>query len=1376
METLSMNFFQGRLTLTGLELESPEGKRLVRVKRLDLALSLAELLKRQIHIWAVELDSPVLDLTTAPDGSWDLVNALKAGNPSGNSGKSSLPMNLVLDTFTLRNGSLTVSLPAEKAQVNLADIGIQIKDLNLKRAAAEFTADVGQGRLTWKDQVLALENFESRARLLKEDLSRINVRGEVNGVSFTTIGGVADFLTHPVADLTLGIHLDLSKTADLAARFFPLQQDSLPDPRLRGLMDMEIHVQGTLEHPKSRLKLTAKSLEAQGNRFDDLLLEARLVDRQLLVGPAAVTTQAGRLALEGRLDLTRVLPRGFGGSEVYPDRMTYDFALSSPGLDLTAMMPTQIGIRGMTGGRIQVKGTGISLAGLDAKIDANLNLDRLQVPGLAAPVAGPFLVSGRIREKVLEMESLSAQVNGGRMQGTGKLDMDTLILDARLEAGLEDIGLVSSVAELQGTGGLAVDARLHGPAAGPEIQASLSGSGLSVKGISLGDLDARVIQSPSGRMTLEQARLSGPDLHLTASGWMDLFRTGPDQAPPLPMELQVDLAQADMERLFHGNGLGGKVEGQANMRGTLTAPLVDARIRGSDLFFDPDQGKAEARASSRNKPEQVRLGNLDLNLGWQKNTLTLSQALLVNGTSRISGNGEVLFPGNRDETFQETRPVIRLMLTGTNLELQDFWSQASGRLTMDGGISGNLDHPMGTLSLEGQDISVLESKIHGLVMQMDFTPEQVHLSKIGISTGRNGSANLTGRIFLADKGLDLKMTAHGLDLRQIWMDETFPLDRGTADGDFIIQGSWENPVAQGRLAVGDLMVRGQPLPAVDLNLDIRDRQVSVEGHAGPRLKGTYDWESKTFAADLSAESQDLFPYFRLAGLEQFNGILTGTLHAQGRTDALDQVRAWAQVDKLAMSMDGVDTAAVENATLSLENGQFRFPRTTVILGKAGRLDVEGKGGIKEGMNMKFSGTLPLDLISPWTEAITEPSGNIEVAGSLQGPFSKPMVQADLKFDHLAMTLSRLEQPLRNMSGHIRLDSRTMNIDQVSGFLGDGRFDLAGRVQWDHKAIQDLDLTLDAQELPIAIPGVMDFSLNTDVRLSRTGQGFRLGGQVVLLEGLYYRDVDLNLVSAATRQTRKVTPQEENQLPEHFKPIALDIKILARQPMIVENNLADLTISPDLILGGTAGVPVLSGRAQVEKGVIRYNHAEFEVNKGVIDFINPYRIEPRIDMEGQTQIRDWLITLAVSGTPDDLQLQFSSDPSEAHADILSLIAFNKTTRELRHSEGGSRLVPEEILASLMADTLGKNIKEVTGLDYFEVQTGDDAGDGTSRVNVTLGADLSRQIHVRYGVDIKDGKPVQRVNTTYRLLENFLMNGYQDTDGTFGGEFKFRLEFR
>ena len=63
-----------------------------------------------------------------------------------------------------------------------------------------------------------------------------------------------------------------------------------------------------------------------------------------------------------------------------------------------------------------------------------------------------------------------------------------------------------------------------------------------------------------------------------------------------------------------------------------------------------------------------------------------------------------------------------------------------------------------------------------------------------------------------------------------------------------------------------------------------------------------------------------------------------------------------------------------------------------------------------------------------------------------------------------------------------------------------------------------------------------------------------------------------------------------------------------------------------------------------------------------------------------------------------------------------------------------------------------------------------------IKVTVGKELSRRLTVKYGVENKSGIVVQQSTAIYKLMENLSINGFQDTGGDFGGEMRYRLEFR
>jgi translocation and assembly module TamB len=351
-------------------------------------------------------------------------------------------------------------------------------------------------------------------------------------------------------------------------------------------------------------------------------------------------------------------------------------------------------------------------------------------------------------------------------------------------------------------------------------------------------------------------------------------------------------------------------------------------------------------------------------------------------------------------------------------------------------------------------------------------------------------------------------------------------------------------------------------------------------------------------------------------------------------------------------------------------------------------------------------------------------------------------------------------------------------------LDTGSFELKGEINHEYFKPIKMNLDFTGNNLPVEIPDTLSLLLNSRIQITGENGKGEAKGEIVMVNGSYYRDVNINLLLLETigKRSRSVsTPSKPLELP-FFKEIDLDIDVSHREPFLVQNNLSEMEIASDLTIGGTLSQPVINGRADVTDGVITFKKKTFTIKKGVIDFVNPYKTEMSIDIESIATIRDWDITLTLKGTPNNLDLSLSSDPSESDADILSLLVFGKTSTELTNGETENQTSTRELLTNILAETLAEELKDATDMiDILELETGDeddedDEDTDSDRVKVTMGKHLSDRMTVKVAVESKDGEMVQRAISEYKFLEHILLSGFQDTQGIFGGELVFRIEFR
>jgi translocation and assembly module TamB len=411
------------------------------------------------------------------------------------------------------------------------------------------------------------------------------------------------------------------------------------------------------------------------------------------------------------------------------------------------------------------------------------------------------------------------------------------------------------------------------------------------------------------------------------------------------------------------------------------------------------------------------------------------------------------------------------------------------------------------------------------------------------------------------------------------------------------------------------------------------------------------------------------------------------------------------------------------------------------------------------------------------DEVSETKGLIICKASVSGSRENPNFYADLGFEKIGLQVSCFSEPLQELSGKLRFTSDRVTAENVKGKFETGDFDLEGNIELKQYQPDSASVNLTAHALPIRVEDHMELLLNTDLNIQGTQKASAIKGEIVILEGTYTRDVDLNPLELVVGQSRDEKPVIEKRAASFFDNTRFDVIVQNRNPFVVDNNIALLSLRPDFHFQGTLERPLISGRAKVESGIIKYQGKEFEVTRGIIDFINPYRIEPSIELEGRTQVREWTVFLSVKGTAENLKFSLRSDPLEQDADILSLLVFSKTPREFVHGEGGQSSSPAEILAGLMSDQIQADIKDATGLDTIQLQyKNGDTETETSQIMVEVGKEFSRQIAVKYGAETINSKVVRRTMTEYKFLENLILDAYQDSEGDYGGGLQYRLEFR
>jgi len=186
---------------------------------------------------------------------------------------------------------------------------------------------------------------------------------------------------------------------------------------------------------------------------------------------------------------------------------------------------------------------------------------------------------------------------------------------------------------------------------------------------------------------------------------------------------------------------------------------------------------------------------------------------------------------------------------------------------------------------------------------------------------------------------------------------------------------------------------------------------------------------------------------------------------------------------------------------------------------------------------------------------------------------------------------------------------------------------------------------------------------------------------------------------------------------------------------------------------------------------------FKILHASADFTDPNRINPTLDVQAETRVREYQIQLGVSGTADRAVVTFISEPPLSDSNILALLALGRKGEELKGKEANIGVGEATSFATgKFQDILESRARTLTGLDRFQVDPYISKTD-TAVPRVTVGKEVVRdRMFMTYSSNVGATAPEQVFRIEYILNRNLSLIGERNEVGNLGADVKFRFEFR
>jgi len=1356
LDEIRLSLIAPRLELAGVTLYDLKGKPVAGFDRFSITLRWLPLLRQEVHITNIDLETPWADLIQDKTAGLNLMAAVAVAEsektdaaPSKEGG--GLPVNIVCEALHISGGRLSFKNADGGIKVQLDGISlVGSGDLEAKRAELSLDAP----RIDYQSNIIQLPqthlSIETRMNGDRLELPTLHI---VSGNTTAALEGSATALTtRPLVDASLDIQGELAEIVKTLA----ISGD------YSGRIKAGLALKGPVANPAAKLDLKMGQGVLAGRQMDRLRLLLNLEDRLATIRDTAIELTGGTIGLDATVNLKGVFPSDLLTPPADLNALAYALDLDFDIPELAPWIGPQVEIGGALDGNAHLEGKGIDLSTMAARLTLDAKGKHLSAPKTAFhPMDADLNLTVRMNRGSIVVDQLTAATDGLNLDGTGRLGLQdqSLAADLRIDAtDLAPVLALAGVKAARGTVDAAVQAR--GSLDRTQLALNLSAADLNAGAYALGDLNLEADMDAEGHLNLSTLTLQNGHSHIQGSGRSRLqpgnFRIDPDSTTEAVFAF-TSVSAADF--MPAAPPVDGTLNGRLALNGRLKALQGDLALKATAL----------ARRG-------IAIGDLDTHLVWDNGTLHVQRLKLTNQDSTLSARGDMqlLLPGT---TQPMDDPSFTVDLSSDHLDPAIFTDLAKGDFTLRAALDGSLGAPKGTIAVSGKEIEIGGQSIEALSLDGRLDPDKLWIDRLVAQIASTGTIDVGGWVGM-DRTLDLRLDADGIDLTDINALDGRASIGGQVSATATARGTLENPEVSGNLTLADITGNGAAMHDMHLDFGLSDMRATARGDIGFGLDAACDLRQGDFQADILFNHTETAAYFKAAGLENLSGNLSGRVSAAGNIHDAPRLKANVAIDALHLFSNERSLIEADRLRMRLENGTLSIPEFDMRLLATGDLSLKGEASLDGSLNMQINGHLPIAAAGAFVPDLGEAAGSVAIRGRVSGTAQAPAVDGSIDLDAIAMEVPGLVQKLHDLNGHLEISGDTIRFRDVGGFLDAGSFGVNGTIGHEKFSPTDVSLTIKAKTLPLEIPDTLSLLFNSDIDITGHDGVAEASGKILILEGVYYKDVKISLLKLATTREREIHPESAPLSIPYFETVNLDIDIGSRQPLTVENNLADLDISPDLSLGGTLARPVVSGRAQVKEGTVTFQGKSFEVTKGVIDFVNPYKTEAEIDITSEATIRSWKITLSIKGPPDNLVITMTSDPTETEADILSLVLLGRTSGELRNGEGGTKSSNAQIMAGMIASTFGEDIKKHTGMDILEVDetgSGDD-NDEENGVKVTVGKHLSDRMTVKYAVESKDGEIVQRAISEYKLLENILVSGFQDSDGVYGSELTFRIEFR
>ena len=814
-------------------------------------------------------------------------------------------------------------------------------------------------------------------------------------------------------------------------------------------------------------------------------------------------------------------------------------------------------------------------------------------------------------------------------------------------------------------------------------------------------------------------------------------------------------------------GLYGTANVNATVSGSLTAPQIKGQIDARNFRVKGSSWKVLHTSFAAN-PSQVTLSNGDLEAVPQGRINFSAQARLKNWaytpSSPITANisGSQISIADLERLANKTYPV-------------------SGTLALNVSVHGSQLNPVGQGTLTVTKAKVSTETIQNLNVKFEGDGNTVKANMTVQMPA--GSARADVDYFPKTEGYDAHVQSQNFRLEKLQTVIARNMQiAGGVNLNVNGKGTVKDPQLQATIDIPQLQMQKQTVQGLKFQTTVQNHVATIAldsdiAKVSLKARGTVGIETP-YMADIHLDSGkiDFQPLVALYAPAQGADLSGQTeLHATLRGPLADKnrVEAHLEIPNLDVHYKQFQLAAAKPIIADYKNGTATLQPTS-IRGTGTSIDAQAVVPVTTPKAASFlvKGNVDLGIAQMIVPDITS-SGQLQfdIDSKRYGPGAN--LNGQIKI--VNANLHTVDSPvgLDHANGALNVTQTRLEISSFEGEMGGGTINATGAVAY-RPGIQ-FHLGLAANNIRMRYPEGVRAILASNLALTGNTQESQLTGQVKIQRVSFTPDFDL---STFTSQFSGGGSSDSGTPGSFTQGMKLNIAVQSTSQMNLVSSQVSVKGDANLRVVGTAADPVVLGRTNLTGGEFFLAGNRYEVQHGTIDFLNPVRTEPVLNIQVKTRIDEYNINLALSGPVERLQTTYTSDPALPPVDIINLIATGKTVESAAANPSPSptsAMGAQSLLASGISSQVSGKIAKLAGVSQLQIDPGLGTDNGQNPgARIAIQQRVTSNLLVTYATDITATQR-QAIQIEYKFNPKWSVSGTRDQNGGFGVDGRYRKDF-